>query len=200
VPPFADAHSGRSAGQLAGIGCPKRAFERSTKLGFGCSASVQQRPWPVRRKRRHPNLACASPSPCRNADPAGQCLETIAVVCRRIGCRSGRRHPEEFAAQRQLSGTLAVTEEEAFCQVPPLVSAMHWRWGLQFSVPFGRPTQQDSESIPGGGLECCASGMIGFDLRPRDTAKRATSALQPLLSSRGCTKLNSGSPAGRLDA
>jgi hypothetical protein len=36
VPPFADAHSGRSAGQLAGIGCTKRAFERSTKLEFDC--------------------------------------------------------------------------------------------------------------------------------------------------------------------
>src|ERR1700677_994814 len=28
VPPFADAQSGRSAGQLAGFGCTKRAFER----------------------------------------------------------------------------------------------------------------------------------------------------------------------------
>jgi hypothetical protein len=69
VPPFADAHSGRSAGQLAGFGCTKRAFERPTKLGFGCSAPVQRRRWPSRRKRRHPTLACTSPSPCRKADP-----------------------------------------------------------------------------------------------------------------------------------
>src|SRR3984957_17021396 len=42
---------------------------------------------------------------------AGQGLETIAVVSRRIRCWSGRRHPEEFPAQRQLSGSMAVGEE-----------------------------------------------------------------------------------------
>src|ERR1700712_4333599 len=45
--------------QRAGIGWPKRAFERSPQPGFGCLVAVQRRPRPLRRKHHHPELAGA---------------------------------------------------------------------------------------------------------------------------------------------
>jgi hypothetical protein len=54
---FADAASGQVGGRRPGIGGSKRAFQRSTRPEFGCLASVQRRPRPSLRKRRHPDLA-----------------------------------------------------------------------------------------------------------------------------------------------
>src|SRR5208283_4276707 len=53
--------------------------------------------------------------------PPGQCLETIAVVSRRIGRRSGRRHPEEFPAALKLLRTMAIAEE---AEVPDAVKSV----------------------------------------------------------------------------
>src|ERR1700733_1431461 len=41
----------------------------------------------------------------------GQCLETVAVVGRLIGRRSGWCHPEQLSALRELLGAMAVAEE-----------------------------------------------------------------------------------------
>jgi hypothetical protein len=46
----------------------------------------------------------------RNDYPV-RCLGAIAVVGLRIGCQFGRRHPKQFAAQRQFSGTMLVADE-----------------------------------------------------------------------------------------